>query len=597
MSFFRTFFTFSALITVFVCTPLQADDSSTETIEQHVYYLADDAREGRGIGTEGLDEAADYIAARFEEYGLEPAFEGSYFQPFEMGWGFQLGPDNQLVFGNLTADTSSGIMPLGISAAGTVSGPVVFAGYGIIASEYEYDDFADLEEDSLIGGAIALCLTGEPGEFDSTSKFEGVNYTEHSLLRTKVGNARLKGAVGMLVVEGPLYAGTAEEKLEAPSSNAPYVDAGIPVLRITRAALQTLFPDFELEKLQRSIDTNTAPRSLSVTEGDTCTITADLSRETVTVKNVAGILPGGDSVIVIGAHYDHLGYGQDGSLEEAKGLIHNGADDNASGVAAVLEAARLLRDDSLESTLFFTTFTAEEVGLNGSNHLVKNFPMDIERVRAMINLDMVGRLKNNELTVMGCKSAEEFNELVTVANQDIGLDITCKGDGYGPSDHMAFFLADVPVLFLFTGAHEDYHKASDDADKINYPGLYTCVNLLTSIVREIDDYSRPLTLVKSAEPPSGGPGRFRSSFGSIPDFSQPDTLLGVLISGARKGGAAAEAGLEGGDLLIKMGDVVLNNLYDLVFALRTYAPGDTVEVHFIRDDEEHTTLAVLQSPK
>lgn len=569
-------------------------DVWTDNLLAHVKYLADDAREGRGIGTKGLDQAADYIAQQMKDMGLEPAFDDSYFQPFTMGWGVQLGRNNFVAFGETKIDTSSGIMPPGFSSMGTVSGAVVFAGYGIIAPEFQYDDFADLETQ----GAIVLCMTGEPGEFDSTSKFEGLSYTAHSGLRNKAGNAKLKGAVAILYVEGPIYAGKAEEHLRAPRSDEPYIDCGIPALRMTRAAVKKLFPEFELDKLQRSIDSNTEPRSLSVTDsGKTVTISTDLTRETVPVKNVGGVIRGDPkSIIVLGAHYDHLGFGQSGSLDDKSGLVHNGADDNASGVAAILEAARILNDKPPVSTILVVAFTAEETGLGGSSHLVKNFPLGIENVRAMINLDMVGRVRDNKFSVLGCKTAEEFEQLVANANQFVGLDITCKGDGYGPSDHMNFFLADKPVLFLFSGAHEDYHKASDDWEKLNYPDMARVVILTATLVNHLDTPGKPLTFVKATEPPPDQSGRFRVAFGTIPDYSQPDSLIGVLLSGVRPDGPADKAGIKGGDLLTRMGEVKLNNIYDFVFALRRYAPGDSVEVHYIRDRKEQVTHAVLKSP-
>ena len=587
-------FLLSLLLACTAVWQLSWADGVEDHLRAHVKYLADDAREGRGIGTKGLDQAADYVAAQMKEIGLAPAFGDSYFQPFTMGWGVQLGPNNFVSKEDARVDTASGIMPLGFSSPGSVTGPVVFAGYGIIAPEYNYDDFADLQTQ----GAIVLCMTGEPGEFDTTSKFEGVTYTAHSGLRNKAGNAKLKGAVGILYVEGPIYAGTETEHLNAPRSDEPYTDCGIRAIRITRDAVKKLFPEFELEKLQRSIDSNTQPRSLSVTDsGVTVTVSTDLTRETVNVKNVAGIIPGDPkSVMVLGAHYDHLGYGQSGSLEEKPGLIHNGADDNASGVASILETARVLKTKPIASTVVVAAFTAEETGLGGSSYLVKNFPLGMENVRTMINLDMVGRVKDNKFSVLSCRTATEFDSIVSVANKDVNFDITCKGDGYGPSDHMNFFLADKPVLFLFSGAHEDYHRASDDWDKINYPDMARVVHFTENLARDIDNLHRPLTFVKATEPPPDQGGRFRVTFGTIPDYAQPDSLIGVRLSGVREGGPAATAGIKGGDLLIRMGDVKLNNIYDFVFALRKYAPGDSVEVHYIRDGQELVTHAVLKSP-
>ncbi|MCX6601004.1 MAG: M20/M25/M40 family metallo-hydrolase [bacterium] len=574
---------------LFACSVSVVKAAAVEdSLRRHVQFLADDAREGRGIGTRGLDQAADYIAAALQRIGLEPAFDSSYFQPFDMGWGVTLGPGNAVSLRDLRLDTASGIMPLGFSSAGMVRGPVVFAGYGITAPEYNYDDFAATET----SGAIVLCLTGEPGEFDTNSVFEGVNYTTHAALRAKATNARLHGAAALLMVEGPIYAGKGAETLRAPRSDEPYSDCGIPAVRITREAVGRLFADFDLEALQKFIDEHTAPRSLTL-KSDTLAVSVDLARRTVQVKNVGAIIPGDSEIILIGAHYDHLGYGQSGSLEKEPGLIHNGADDNASGVASILEVARLLKKNPVRSTVFIAAFTAEETGLNGSNHLVKFFPHGVYRVRAMINLDMVGRVRNNKLTVMGCNTAAEFEQIVRKADEPVGLQITCKGGGYGPSDHMAFFTADRPVLFLFSGAHEDYHRASDDADKINYADMARVVELASNVARGVDEISPALTFVRALEPPPQA-SRFRSSFGSIPDFSQADSVKGVLLGGVREGGAAQRAGLDRGDLLVRLGKVSIGNLYDLVYALQIYAPGDTVEARYIRAGEERTAQTVLQ---
>jgi len=571
--------------------------SNVAQLRADIEYLADDAREGRGIGTGGLDSAANYIAMRMKQIGLEPAFGDSYFQPFKMGWGFTMGEKNLLTYKEQTIDIKTGIMPTGFSAKGEVSAQVMFVGYGITAPEFEYDDYTDID----VNGAIVLCMRKEPGEFDSTSKFEGVNATLHSALRTKASNAKQHGAAAMLLVDGPLYADTAEvEELAAPSSNEAYIDCGIPVLRITRSAMKKLFPEFELDKLQRSIDSNTQPRSLAVTEDPEhkVTLSTDLSREEVDVKNVVGILRGGDNILVLGAHYDHLGYGQSGSLDEKMNVIHNGADDNASGVAGMLEVARALKEAPIQATVVFVAFTAEETGLGGSGHLVKNFPLPFENVRLMLNLDMIGRLNDkNEFTVLSCKSAEELSGVIERAAVNTGLNIvSCKGDGYGPSDHMNFYLAEKPVLFFFTGAHSDYHKSTDDANLINFEGEGKITQLAVNVLRDVAAMNNPLTYVKAAEPAEQGGGSFRVYFGSIPDYAQPDSLIGVLLSGTKEGGPAATAGIKGGDLLVRMGKVKLNNIYDFVFALRTYAPGDTVDVEFIREGKNELTNVILKSP-
>jgi len=316
------------------------------------------------------------------------------------------------------------------------------------------------------------------------------------------------------------------------------------------------------------------------------------------VKNVAGIIPGDSrdsSVVVLGAHYDHLGYGQSGSLDPKPGKIHPGADDNASGTSSIIETARLLEKEHLRETVMICSFTGEEVGLVGSGHLVKDFPGGMSHVRAMINLDMVGRVRDNKLTISGCKTAAQFDSLVSAANKDVGLDVACKGDGYGPSDHMSFFMADKPVLFFFSGVHADYHRSTDTADKLNYKDMAKVVRLTDNLVHAIDGYTPMLTFVKTTEAPKEGEGRLRSSLGSVPDFSQPDSLKGYLIGDAKPGGAADKAGIKKGDLVIRMGKVSIGNIYDLMNALRIYAPGDTVDITYVRGSEQKQTKAVLQT--
>jgi aminopeptidase YwaD len=578
----------TVLLTIALCAALFAADLETN-LQQHEYYLADSARDGRGIGTKGLDSAAAYLARQYAEIGLQPAFHGSYFQPFEMGWGVTLHSGNHITLRGMTIDTSGGMMPLGFSSPGTARGPLVFIGYGITAPEYNYDDYAGVDTK----GAILLCLTGEPGEYDTASVFAGVSHTTHSGIRAKASNAKLHEAAGLLLVEGPIYAGKEAEVLRAPRADEPYMDCGLPAALITRAAVAKLFPEFDLLALQKFIDGKTAPRSMAV-RADTVDLGINLTRKSVTVKNVGAVLPGDSSIIVIGAHYDHLGYGQSGSLEEKPGRVHPGADDNASGTSSIVETARLLKANPPRATVMFTSFTAEEVGLGGSGYLVKHFPDSLSRVKAMFNLDMVGRMRDHKLTVVGCKTAEQFKDLVPQAGKDLGFEVICKGDGYGPSDHMNFYLAGIPVLYLFTNTHEDYHRSSDTPDKINYPDMARVVRFTANLAHVIDEYPRQLTYVKTSEPPQQGGGRFRSAFGSIPDFSQPDTLKGMLLSGAREGGAAQKAGLQKGDLLLKLGKVTINNLYDLTYALQIYAPGDTVAVTYRRATEEITTQAVLQ---
>lgn len=558
--------------------------SEAKKLYQHVKYLADDSREGRGIGTNGLDEAADYIAHQFKKDGLKPLFSGSYFQPFTMSWGVKILPGCTVTHsGGATIEYGQDFTPLGFSGTGTVSAPSVFAGYGITASEYSYDDYEEIDP----SGKIVVILTGEPAVESEESKFSGTLMTDYSTLRTKAINAKTHGAAGLLIVQR--FADGSEDNLPTLSAEEPYRDAGIPVVQVTRAGFAKLYPDMMLQNAQRSIDLNEAPRSMPL-GADTLTMTVNLERGEVPVRNVGAMIPGSDEVIVLGAHYDHLGYGQMGTNTPGVHEIHNGADDNASGTSVLIEAGRMLAKEKPGPTIWLVAFTGEEVGLVGSNYFVNNPPEPLDKVHFMLNFDMVGRMDGNKLTVYGVHSGEGIAEAAKRANKKLGLDIALTGGGYGASDQTSFYTHGIPVTHLMTALHADYHTPRDDAEFIRPEGMAKVLKFAVAFTDEIAKPSTEITYVKGAEPQKGG-GRsgIRVSFGIIPDFSQPDSLRGLRLQGVREGTPAAEAGLQAMDVVVKMGDVIVDNIYDFTFALKKYAPGDVVDVEYVRDGETHTT--------
>ncbi len=303
---------------------------------------------------------------------------------------------------------------------------------------------------------------------------------------------------------------------------------------------------------------------------------------------------------MIGAHYDHLGRGGPASLDPGSTEIHNGADDNASGVAAMLEAARLLstRKDELARPVLFVAFSGEERGLLGSNFLVRHptpsLPLD--RVQAMINLDMVGRLRGETMTLFGTDSAEEWKEEVPVACARMGLDCKENGDGYGPSDQTSFYAAGIPVLHLFTGTHEQYHRPSDDSGTLNATGGARIAALAAELVRYAADVPLPLTLKRASAPPAprGDIRSFGASLGTIPDYAGPgEGKSGMLLAGVRLGGAADKAGLKRGDIIVGLSGKEIRGVEDLMYVLRQAHPGDPTTVVIERDGQRMEMKAVF----
>ena len=443
-------------------------------ITNDVKRLADPAWEGRGPGTRGLDQAGDYLAERMRAIGLEPGGDdGTWFQTMEVTTGVDVGePCAVLVHGKSYA-VGAAMQPLGFSTNGTLRAPVVFAGYGITAPGYDYDDYAGLD----VRDKLVLVLTNEPGEMDSLSRFDGSVNTPHAELRTKAINAREHGALGLIVVDGPKF--HADEPLRRPKSDGGgYMTSKILACQVAQdVADQLIAPAHTtLATLQEAIDAHGTPHSLALPESATVTVT--VKRAKATIRNV-GWIRGADTLrtLVVGAHYDHLGYGGESSLDPDVHAPHVGADDNASGVAALLavasHAAAGRRDGRLpRHNLVFCAFTGEEIGLVGSSHYTESPTRPLESVEAMLNMDMVGRLRDNRLMVMGVGTAAQFTDLVAAVNQAAGkFDLKTSSDGFGPSDHSSFYKARIPVLMLFTGSHADYHKASDTWDKLDYPGL------------------------------------------------------------------------------------------------------------------------------
>lgn len=585
----------------------------TTRVLRTVRALADPKWEGRGVGTAGIDSAAAFIAREMASAGLAPAGEkGGWFQPFDVTTGVEVQDPCALEVGGRRFDKRDAIVPLGFSTNGIVNARVVWAGYGITAPGLDYDDYAGIDAHD----ALVLVMTNEPGELDSTSKFDGTINTPYAELRTKAINAREHGALGMLVVNGPKH--HAGEPLRPPASDGVgYMSSGLLAAQVSEEVANALLKagGLDLAAAQMAIEGHGAPHSLALPES--ASVSLNLRRTRATAKNVVGLLRGADTTrtLVVGAHYDHLGYGGSSALDPDTHAPHVGADDNASGVAALLEAARAVAARSKatrrlpQHTIVFAAFSGEEIGLVGSSQFVLDPPRPMESIEAMLNMDMVGRLRNDQLAVMGVGTAAEFPALVANVNaalggqpmatavnkrEALGFNVKTSDDGYGPSDHSSFYKRDVPVLMLFTGAHADYHKVSDTWDKINYRGLARVASYATAVVESLDARPKPTYTKAKADASPGriaGGGGYGAYLGTIPDYMQ--TEGGVLLSGVRNGGPAEKAGLKGGDVIVRFDGIRVDNIYDYTFALRSRKPGQDVRITVKRGGQEVDLVATL----
>ncbi|MBV8515880.1 MAG: M28 family peptidase [Acidobacteria bacterium] len=560
-------------------------------IERHIRTLAADDMEGRGLGTQGIGKAASYIETQLRDARLRPAFGSSYRQKFPVKMGVALGAKNAIE--GLSADDWT---PLAFSSAGSFAGPIAFVGYGIDAPPLGYLDYEGID----LKGKVALMLRYEPQERDDNSVFDGRKPSRWSALRYKAMQARERGAVAVVFVTGPQQ-DEDKDKLPALVNDGPESAAGIPVLQVKTSVAQQWV---DLAGFQKAVDADLKPRSRILDR--TLKGNVDVAASYVDAENVAGLLAGrgklADEVVVLGAHYDHLGYGGKGSLKPNEHAIHNGADDNASGTAAVLVAAQrlgeLLKDARDRRTILFALFSAEEVGLGGSAYLVDHPPVPLDKIVAMVNLDMVGALRDDKLVAFGTDSAPEWKALVDRVGADAKLAMTESGDGYGPSDQTSFYAKRIPVLHYFTGTHDRYHTPEDDADAINFAGAARVAEVTAQTVASIarGDVTPHYARVASAPAMEGDSRGYGAYLGTIPDYSAMDaTEGGVKLADVRAGGPADLAGIKGGDVLVEMAGTRIANLYDMTYALQDHKPGETIDVVVVRNGARVPLRATLGS--
>jgi Tol biopolymer transport system component len=560
-------------------------------IEQHIRTLSSDAMEGRGLNTKGLAQAASYIESQLKAAKLGPAFGKSYRQKFPVKIGVAAGEKNEIA-GLANGDWT----PLGFSSSGSFSGPIAFVGYGIEAPPLQYRDYEGVD----LRGKVALMLRYEPQEKDDKSVFDGRKPSRWSAMRYMAMQARERGAVAVVFVTGPLQ-DEEKDKLPALANDGPESPAGLPVIQVKTSVAQKWL---DLRAFQIEVDKDLKPRSRILDAKLSGSV--DVKATYAEAENVAAILPGRgalkNEVVVIGAHYDHLGYGGKGSMRPNDNAIHNGADDNASGTAAILVAANrlaeTLKDAKNRRTIVVALFSAEETGLGGSAYFVDHSPVPLERIVAMINLDMVGALRDEKLVAFGTESAAEWKELVERTGGELKLNITSSGDGYGPSDQTSFYAKQIPVLHFFTGSHDRYHTPDDDAGAINFEGAQRTAELTARIAAALarGEVTPKYARVTAAPAMSGDSRGYGAYLGTIPDFSAMEAAGGgVKLADVRSGGPADKAGIKGGDVLVEMAGTRIENLYDMTYALQDHKPGETIDVVVLRGGERVTLRATLGS--
>lgn len=654
-------------------------DPALERIATTLKFLAADEQEGRGIGTSGINRAADFIAAQFSQMGLRTKIVGdSPFQVFSLMANTEIGPDekNYLRFDGPSKDGQAesivfrlrgDFTPLAVGGSAELQGrPLVFAGYGITAKEkkpsseevVEYDDYRGLD----VKDKVVILIRREPQQNDPQSIFNGNRPSRHAEFRTKIANAFEHGAAAVLMVNDDLGVkqrvhsdekawNDAIEKmakvnaefrgLESPNAEQikkyraqmielaaqvqqlgkqfeeagdqliPFTGAGeegthrkMPVLFGRRALVDGLIKRAigkDLATIEQEIDQTLVPQS-HLLAGWSATVGAEVKVNFADVKNVIGVLDGegplADETVVVGAHYDHLGMGGTGSLAPWTRATHNGADDNGSGTAAMIEIAHRLATAGKKPRrrVVFIAFTAEERGLLGSRHYVREPLFPLEKTVAMVNLDMVGRLKDDKLIVYGTGSAVEFDGMLEELNKKYAFQLTKHATGFGPSDQASFFEKKIPVFHFFTGLHEEYHRPSDDFELINLPGMCRVTAMASEIVSQIIEADAPPTYQDTNATRNAALGEgSRPLFGAVPE--EAANVEGVKLGEILKGGPAEQAGLKSGDVVVQFGDSKVGRFADFNRALRKHKPGDEVSTVVKRGEESVSVTVKLGEPR
>jgi aminopeptidase YwaD len=586
-------FCFVFIIVLFAaCAPKFDPEITVEDLKASIEYLASDSLKGRKTGEAGELLAAEYIRSKFENAGLQLLDENG-FQPFELVTSAQVGEGNKLVVDGFDYKVEKDFLPYAFSANTGVSATIVFAGYGIEVNidSLQWDDYKDID----VSGKWVLALQGDPEPEDAESPF-----IEFSTDRAKALLASDKKAAGLILVAGKSFSETDElEPLIFDKNSSRY---SIPILQVTRAVADKILAGTgqTIEKLEAEIEKKNSTINLELAAKVEVAINV-LQKETES-RNVVAMLPGNDSIlkdqyVVVGAHFDHLGMGgpESGSRALDTIAVHNGADDNASGVAEVIELAeKAAGEKSNRRSIIFVCFSGEEMGLIGSNAFTNDPPVPADKMVAMLNFDMVGRLDTttNALSIGGTQTAKEFESILTDLNN--GFDLAMSPEGVGPSDHASFYLQNIPVLFFSTGAHPDYHTPLDDPDRINYEGERKVTEYSYRILMDIANRENTLTFQESGPKyqRSGRGARYKITMGFMPDFAGIEKR-GLRVDAITKGKPADLAGMKKGDIITAIEGKKVGGIHDYMNRIQSLEAGQRISIDILRDDKEMVLIVQL----
>ncbi len=585
---------------------------------QHVQTLSNPWFEGRVPGSDGIEHAAQYLQWWMEQYGLEPAFaEGSaanpanpWRQPFELGGGRRKIKSSSLAIGDAARD---GVTAMRNSGVGDASVPLAFVGYGITEGQDGYSSFAAGER---FDGHIVMVLRGEPLDGEGKSRWGGEKFTSASSLAAKIEALVTRGAAGIIVTEPPVYAGS-KVNLASMSADSLGGPLDIPCFVATPDAADAIVRACDSEgrglaDLAKRADeaTKDAPATTVVGKSDALlAMRVDIDSGNTETCNVGGILRGKGALagewLVIGAHYDHVGYGMYGADPSNRGKVHPGADDNASGTSGMLLTAKRLAaeyaaagDDANLRSVLFLGFSAEEVGLNGSRAWIKNASLPADKVDIMLNMDMIGRMRGGEIVVGGVDSAHGLFDALRPMFVESGLKVHADPSGRGPSDHAPFYGAGIPVLFFFSGVHDVYHKPGDQGYSVDPRGIPAVLDLVERVAMWRAGDAKRLEywngVVKQEAPPAvvvdTAPGGSDRGYAPVRLGIRPGLVdegeSGIFVEDVSESTSAADAGIKPGDVLLAWNGDALDNVGTMMTKLRATRPGDVVEMRVLRGNDE-----------
>ncbi len=609
------------LLTVFLAmktaTAVQAPsldrkrEATIKRIGDEVKFLASDGLEGRGVSTKGIETSANLIRDEFKKYGLKSGVkDGTYFQPFEITLRDLIGDKNATLTisgvseKKIELENGKDFQPQNVGGDGDVNAELVFVGYGIDAEDLGYQEYEGLD----VKGKVVLILRREPQQNDSKSEFDGTNPSNHALIQTKIKVAKEKGAVGILFCNdsGTSNNGT-NDRLAFPHQFRRGANV-LPFAFVKRSFVDSILQASPLKsgdkkvaslaEFETLVDKTLEPVSQPL-NGIKVAYKAKFEIPTVTTSNVVGVIEGegphADETIVIGGHYDHLGYGFYGSLAPAnrKGEIHNGADDNATGTIAVVELARRFATAKMKPKrrLVFIAFSGEERGLLGSYYYCRTQPLfPLENTIAMVNYDMIGQMQNNNLTIFGGTSAEGLSDILRKVAEGTDLKLNLVPGGFAGSDHLPFNAKKIPNMFLHTGTGSGlYHTPDDDFETINVEGMADVIDYSEKMIGQLANLENRL--------PYQSASRSRRRIGYLGVRSDQDSeVKGAFVAEVVADSPAAKAGLKIGDIIRKVDDNEVTSASNLPVALRGTKPGQKVKVVVIRDEKETTIEVELGTP-